>query len=76
MIDLASFAKINPNYLMESATPPSAILCTNQIELIDISTGEDRMSAPNIVYRFSFQTKKWGSFHIDGFEDIVFNESA
>jgi len=51
-------------------------LRTNQPELINISEREDRTFAPTIVYGFSFQLKKWGAFNIDGFEDIVFNESA
>jgi len=76
MIGLASFAKMNPNYPLGTAAPPSDTLRTNQVELIDISTREDRMFAPTIVYGFSFQIKKWGAFNIDGFEEIVFNEAA
>ena len=34
------------------------------------------MYAPAIVYGFSFRLKKWGSFSICGFEEIVFNEVA
>jgi hypothetical protein len=76
MIDLSSFAKMNPNYPMETATPSPEILRTNQVATINISTDDTRKYAPAIVYGFSFQSKKWGVFDICGFEEVVFNQLA
>lgn len=77
MIDLGSFAKMNPDYPpLESAKPPSDVIRTNNVTTHDITKIEDRMFAPGMGYGFSFRLKQWGSFCVSGFSDIIFNTSA
>lgn len=68
--------KEDPTYPMLSAQPPCEFIRANKVEIINITTCVDRMFAPPMVYGFSFRLKKWGSFSVGGFTDIVFNDSA
>jgi hypothetical protein len=95
MIDMTSFAKMNPYYPMGNARPPTASSCwwsrrsdgsysicsvpgQSQDPAFDASdvSDENLMFAPGIVYGFSFTLKMWGSFAINGFQDISFDSSA
>jgi hypothetical protein len=77
MVDLGSFAKMNPDYLrLKSAKPPTEVIRDNKVAKIDITRLETRMFAPAIVYGFSFRLKKWGCFSVRGFSKIYFNTSA
>ena len=76
MIDLGSFAKMDPVYKLGSAMPPREVELGNAISTIDITSERNRMFAPAIVYGFSFHLNKWGCFSICGFSDIQFNDSA
>nr|PNR35428.1 hypothetical protein PHYPA_023328 [Physcomitrium patens] len=76
MVDLASFQKMNPSYDMGFAESPCEVLRDNNVELEDITTDPTRMYAPAMVYGLSFRLKKWGTFRVCCFDDIVFNDSA
>ncbi|KAG0589459.1 hypothetical protein KC19_1G021900 [Ceratodon purpureus] len=77
MIDLGSFAKMNPDYrTLGSAKPPFEVIRDNVVKTIDITRRKNRMFAPAIVYGFSFHLKKWGSFSVCGISEINFNTSA
>ena len=76
MIDLGSFAKMDPVYRLRSAMPPLKVELGNAVITIDITSEPNRMFAPAIVYGYSFRLKKWGCFLINGVSDIHFNDSA
>ncbi|BBN14035.1 hypothetical protein MPTK1_6g08350 [Marchantia polymorpha subsp. ruderalis] len=76
MIDLASFAKMNPNYPMGNAQPLTGVLRGNQITTCDHMADANLVFAPAIVYGFSFSQKQWGMFAVSGICDIVFNAGA
>ena len=76
MVDLGSFARMNPDYDMGVAKPPSCVLRDKKVEVVDISGNPNRLYAPAIVFGFSFRLKKWGTFSIMGFEHITFNDAA
>lgn len=76
MVDLGSFARMNPGYDMGAAMPPTDVLRNRKVESVDIRDTPDRMYAPAIVYGFSFRLKKWGAFSIMGFDHITFNDAA
>ncbi|KAG0628357.1 hypothetical protein M758_1G020700 [Ceratodon purpureus] len=77
MIDLGSFAKMNPDYRsLGWAKPPCEVIRDNVVKTIDITSIKNRMFAPAIVYGFSFHLKKWGSFSVCGISEINFNTSA
>jgi len=62
MVDLESFAKMNPNYKMGSVKPPSEVLHDNIVVYEDITTSREQMYSPALVYKFLFYLKKWGTF--------------
>lgn len=77
MVDLGSFAKMNPDYRkLGSAKPPSEVMRANKVAKLDIRLNETRMFAPAKVYGFSFRLKKWGCFSVSGFSKIFPNSSA
>ena len=76
MIDLGSFSKMNPGYLLGSAQPPCDVIRGDEVTAIDITNEPERMYSPATVYGFSFRLKLWGSFSVCGLSDIEFNESA
>ena len=76
MVDLGSFARMNPGYEMGAAMPPTDVFRNRKVESVDIRDTPDRMYAPAIVYGFSFRLKKWGAFSIMGFDHITFNDAA
>ncbi|KAL2622198.1 hypothetical protein R1flu_002403 [Riccia fluitans] len=76
MIDLASYAKMNPNCPMGNAQPLTGVLQGNQVTTCDISNDTNLVYAPAIVYGFSFSQKQWGMFAVSGFSEITFNSSA
>jgi hypothetical protein len=76
MLDLGSFSKMNPDYLLKSAQPPCDIIRGNEVTAIDIRSAPERMYSPATVYGFSFRLKLWGSFSVCGLSEIEFNESA
>ena len=76
MIDLGSFAKMDPEYELESAMPPREVELGNAVKTIDITSDPNRMFAPAIVYGFSFRLNKWGCFSICGVSNIQFNDFA
>lgn len=90
MIDLASFARMNPSYPMGTAKPPVAsysetfdpvrgrrIQCTGTVSTVHMEASDETLIfAPAIVYGFSFTLKHWGSFAISGFNEIWFSSNA
>lgn len=76
MIDLGSFARLNPFFPMGNAQPPSEVIRNKGIKTFDITGDETRMFAPAIVYGFSFSRKRWGSFSVCGFSPVDFHTSA
>jgi hypothetical protein len=78
MIDLPSFASMNPNYDMGNAKPPNKC----DIELLGefYLKEEDKeyycKITPVLVYGFSFTLKEWGQFLVFGFSDINFDKEA
>ncbi|KAJ7554199.1 hypothetical protein O6H91_06G130400 [Diphasiastrum complanatum] len=73
MIDLWSFARMNPGYPMNYARPPTS--CETCIST-DEPEDEGLMLAPAIVYGFSFSLKQWGCFQVTGFSEISFDDYA
>ena len=76
MLDLGSFSKMNPGYLLGSAQPPCDVIRDNEVTAIDITSAPERMYSPATVYGFSFRLKQWGCFSVCGLSEIEFNESA
>ncbi|CAG8454169.1 1584_t:CDS:2 [Dentiscutata heterogama] len=82
MIDLESFAVMNPDYKMGNALPPNKC----DIELLvenDAYLNKDKLHqednyllAPALVYGFSFALKEWGQFEVSKFTDIQFGKDA
>jgi hypothetical protein len=75
MVDIGSFARMNPIYDMGFAKPPTGVYRDKMVE-VDTSENPTRLYAPAIVFGFSFRLKKWGTFSIIGFEHITFNDAA
>ncbi|CAM6017948.1 unnamed protein product [Sphagnum balticum] len=77
MIDLWSFARMNPGYDMGNATPPTAcdLVCGLQ-DSDNLPDDESLQLAPAIVYGFAFSTKHWGCFPVTGFSKISFDDQA
>ncbi|CAG8541372.1 6132_t:CDS:2 [Cetraspora pellucida] len=82
MIDLQSFATMNPSYEMGNARPPNKcdfeLFCEKGIYLNkdEIRHENNHFLAPAVVYGFSFALKEWGQFEISKFSDIQFDEDA
>ncbi|KAG0559702.1 hypothetical protein KC19_10G124600 [Ceratodon purpureus] len=77
MVDLLSFARMNPGYPLENAEPakscsPGGLTCGDQ----EMPSDEDLRLAPAIVYGFSFSNKQWGGFDVNGFSEIQFDDQA
>jgi DNA polymerase III delta prime subunit len=77
MIDLRSFARMNPGYDMGNATPPTAydLVCGLQ-DSDNLPDDESLQLAPALVYGFAFSTKHWGCFPVTGFSKISFDDQA
>ncbi|CAG8781213.1 31289_t:CDS:2, partial [Gigaspora margarita] len=82
MIDLESFAIMNPDYEMGNALPPKK--CDFEL-LVNIDAyfendkeiqEADYLLAPAVVYGFSFELKQWGQFDVSEFEDIEFDKDS
>ncbi|CAB4491101.1 unnamed protein product [Rhizophagus irregularis] len=79
MIDLKSFATMNPGYLMRNAKPPNPCdvnLLGKKGYLEDYDYEKSYCFAPALVYGFSFALKEWGQFLVMDFNKINFNENA
>ncbi|RIB24471.1 P-loop containing nucleoside triphosphate hydrolase protein [Gigaspora rosea] len=82
MIDLESFAIMNPNYEMGNALLPKKcdfelLINTDAYLENDKEIQEaDYLLAPAVVYGFSFELKQWGQFDVSEFEDIEFDKDA
>jgi DNA polymerase III delta prime subunit len=77
MIDLWSFARMNPGYDMENATPPTACDLMCGLEDSDNMPDDESLKlAPAIVYGFAFSIKQWGCFPVTGFSEISFDDHA
>ncbi len=82
MIDLQSFATMNPNYPMGNALPPNkcdAELLGEEGVYLDedqIYQKANQFLAPAVVYGFSFALKEWGQFEVLKFSDIRFDTEA
>ncbi|RIB25148.1 P-loop containing nucleoside triphosphate hydrolase protein [Gigaspora rosea] len=82
MIDLQSFAVMNPDYDMDNALPPNKcdveLLVDNGVylEKDKIHQEEIYLHAPAVVYGFSFALKEWGMFEVSKFMDIQFDKDA
>lgn len=77
MVDLLSFARMNPGYPLGNAEPPTccspqSLSCANN----EMPSDEDLMLAPAVVYGFSFSNKLWGGFDVNGFSEIRFDDEA
>jgi len=77
MIDVWSFARMNPGYDMGNATPPTAcdLMCGLQ-DSDNLPDDESLKLAPAIVYGFAFSIKQWGCFPVTGFSKISFDDHA
>ncbi len=77
MIDIWSFARMNPDYEMGNANPPTAcdLMCDLQVS-DNLPDDESLMLAPAIVYGFAFSIKQWGCFAVTGFSEISFDDHA
>jgi hypothetical protein len=77
MIDIWSFARMNPDYEMGNANPPTAcdLMCDLQV-CDNLPDDESLMLAPAIVYGFAFSIKQWGCFAVTGFSEISFDDHA
>ncbi|KAI5083032.1 hypothetical protein GOP47_0002775, partial [Adiantum capillus-veneris] len=78
MVDLLSFARMNPDYHLGNAQPPCDVMTgmwrpTTQMKQ---PGPEELVLAPAFVYGFSFRLKRWGCFEVCAFRDISFNERA
>ncbi|CAG8719395.1 10991_t:CDS:2 [Cetraspora pellucida] len=82
MVDLQSFATMNPDYQMGNAKPPNKcdvkILKEKNtyIEQNKLHQDSNYFLAPAVVYGFSFTVKEWGLFEISKFSDITFDTDA
>ncbi|CAG8770521.1 32089_t:CDS:2, partial [Gigaspora margarita] len=82
MIDLESFAIMNPDYEMDNALPPKKcdveLLVNNNAYLENDKEIQeaDYLLAPAVVYGFSFALKQWGQFDVSEFEDIEFDKNS
>ncbi|CAG8467559.1 347_t:CDS:2 [Gigaspora margarita] len=82
IIDLQSFATMNPGYKMGNAQPPNKcdieLFCEKGIYLAsgEIHHEDNHFLAPAVVYGFSFALKEWGQFKVSEFSDIRFDEDA
>jgi hypothetical protein len=74
MVDLRGFARMCPAYPLQNAEPPSST--TPQSLVTETPSDEELMLAPAIVYGFSFSTKLWGAFDVNGFSEIAFDDQA
>jgi hypothetical protein len=77
MIDVWSFARMNPGYDMGNATPPTAcdLMCGLQ-DSDNLPDDESLKLAPAIVYGFAFSIKQWGCFPVTAFSKISFDDHA
>ena len=78
MIDLPSFALMNPNYNMGNAKPPNKcdIELLGEFYLKEEDEEEYCQVTPALVYGFSFTLKEWGQFLVFGFSAIKFDKEA
>ncbi|KAF0537658.1 P-loop containing nucleoside triphosphate hydrolase protein [Gigaspora margarita] len=82
MIDLRSFATMNPQYDMGNAKPPNKgdVELYNEkgvyLEKDEIPLDDNYFLASAVVYGFSFALKEWGMFEVSKFSDIHFDEDA
>ncbi|CAG8717790.1 12139_t:CDS:2, partial [Racocetra fulgida] len=82
MIDLQSFATMNPEYSMGNAKPPNKcdIKMLNEkntyIKLNELHQDSNYFLAPAVVYGFSFTIKEWGLFEISKVSDIIFDSDS
>ncbi|KAG6558007.1 hypothetical protein Mapa_000186 [Marchantia paleacea] len=76
MVDLFSFCKLEGEGTLSSPLLPSTVTRDGIIGTVDISQDPNRMYAPGFVYGFSFRLKRWGSFSIHGFSEIVFDDGS
>lgn len=77
MVDLLSFARMNPGYPLKDAEPWSSS-SPHTLTSADTETpsNEYLMLAPAVVYGFSFANKKWGGFDITRLSEIQFQDEA
>ncbi|KAG0616486.1 hypothetical protein M758_5G119200 [Ceratodon purpureus] len=79
MVDLLSFARMNPDFPLDNAKPPTdrtdhqTVPFRNEQET---PTDEELMLAPAVVYGFSFSNKQWGGFDINGLSEVHFDDQA
>ncbi|MCO5596490.1 hypothetical protein L7F22_050553 [Adiantum nelumboides] len=78
MLDLLSFARMNPDYRLGNAEPPCEVMTGlwSSTGLMKQPSDEELMLAPAFAYGFSFLLKKWGCFELCGLREIIFNEGA
>jgi hypothetical protein len=77
IVDLLSFARMNPGYPLENAEPPTCCSPQNLSFVSDeVPSDEELMLAPAVVYGFSFSNKQWGGFDVNGFSEIQFDDQA
>jgi hypothetical protein len=77
MVDLLSFARMNPGYPLKDAEPwvsssPHNLTCVDT----EMPSEDDLMFAPAVVFGFSFSNKKWGGFDVNRLSAIQFNDQA
>lgn len=82
MVDLLSLARVNPDWPLGNAQPPSDLLRNLADKKMEAAEEreeppeEQLQSAPAIVYGFSFSLKKWGCFDVRGLREINFEDQA
>ncbi|CAG8780447.1 7817_t:CDS:2 [Dentiscutata erythropus] len=82
MIDLQSFATMNPEYQMGFAKPPNKCDVkmlkekNTYIQTNDLHKDSNYFLAPAVVYGFGFSVKEWGLFEVSKFSDVIFDTDA
>ncbi|CAG8667864.1 10953_t:CDS:2, partial [Scutellospora calospora] len=82
MIDLQSFATMNPDYNMGNSKPPNKCDVkmlkekNTYIKTNELHKDSNYFLASALVYGFSFSVKEWGLFEVSKFSDIVFDIDA
>ncbi|CAG8528068.1 1381_t:CDS:2 [Racocetra fulgida] len=81
IIDLQSFATMNPGYGMGNARPPNRCdieLLTRKGDYIKLDQIDEDfyLLTPAVVYGFSFALKEWGQLEVLGLSRINFDENA
>ncbi|BBN09186.1 hypothetical protein MPTK1_4g17880 [Marchantia polymorpha subsp. ruderalis] len=73
MVDLYSYCLLEGTNSLDSPQLPAEV-SDGTISTVDISQDPNRMYSPGFVHGFSFRVKRWGTFSISGFSEIVFDE--